>query len=128
MELNADDGGNRKCILVTNNENNIATDITYERLYRLVNGKGTKGEKFPWTYKPEQHYLTNNRWEVFELEQTELKIDDFDKAKELLAIAEKEFKLLNPNYDMKGLDIYNQLASLNPYKATDTDKKNDKCN
>lgn len=128
MELNADDGGNRKCILVTNNENNIATDITYERLYRLVNGKGTKGEKFPWTYKPEQPYLTNNRWEVFELEQAELKIDDFDKAKELLAIAEKEFKLLNPNYDMKGLDIYNQLASLNPYKATDTDKKNDKCN
>ena len=128
MELNAEDGGNRKCILVTNNENNIATDITYERLYRLVNGKGTKGEKFPWTYKPEQPYLTNNRWEVFELEQAELKIDDFDKAKELLAIAEKEFKLLNPNYDMKGLDIYNQLASLNPYKATDTDKKNDKCN
>lgn len=128
MELNADDGGNRKCILVTNNENNIAKDITYERLYRVVNGKGTKGEKFPWTYKPEQPYLTNNRWEVFELEQTELKIDDFDKAKELLAIAEKEFKLLNPNYDMKGLDIYNQLASLNPYKATDTDKKNDKCN
>ena len=128
MELNAADGGNRKCILVTNNENNIATDITYERLYRLVNGKGTKGEKFPWTYKPEQPYLTNNRWEVFELEQAELKIDDFDKAKELLAIAEKEFKLLNPNYDMKGLDIYNQLASLNPYKATDTDKKNDKCN
>lgn len=128
MELNADDGGNRKCILVTNNENNIAKDITYERLYRVVNGKGTKGEKFPWTYKAEQPYLTNNRWEVFELEQTELKIDDFDKAKELLAIAEKEFKLLNPNYDMKGLDIYNQLASLNPYKATDTDKKNDKCN
>lgn len=128
MELNSDDGGTRKCILVTNNENNIATDITYERLYRLVNGKGTKGEKFPWTYKPEQPYLTNNRWEVFELEQAELKIDDFDKAKELLAIAEKEFKLLNPNYDMKGLDIYNQLASLNPYKATDTDKKNDKCN
>lgn len=128
MELNAADGGNRKCILVTNNENNIATDITYERLYRLVNGKGTKGEKFPWTYKPEQPYLTNNRWEVFELEQAELKIDDFDKAKELLAIAEKEFKLLNPNYDMKGLDIYNQLASLNPYKATDIDKKNDKCN
>lgn len=128
MELNADDGGNRKCILVTNNENNIATDITYERLYRLVNGKGTKGENFPWTYKPEQPYLTNNRWEVFELEQTELKIDDFDKAKGLLAIAEKEFELLNPSYEMKGLDIYNQLASLNPYKATDTDKKNDKCN
>ena len=128
MELNAEDGGNRKCILVTNNENNIATDITYERLYRLVNGKGTKGEKFPWTYKPEQPYLTNNRWEVFELEQAELKIDDFDKAKGLLAIAEKEFELLNPSYEMKGLDIYNQLASLNPYKATDTDKKNDKCN
>lgn len=124
MELNADDGGNRKCILVTNNENNIAKDITYERLYRVVNGKGTKGEKFPWTYKAEQPYLTNNRWEVFELEQTELRIDDFDKANELLKVAEKEFKLLNPDYEPKDFNIYNQLASLNPQIKKNSDATN----
>ncbi len=33
-ELNKEDGGNRKFILVTNNENNICEDVTYERLRR----------------------------------------------------------------------------------------------
>jgi len=41
MELNKEDGGNRKFILCTNNENNIAKDICYERLFRIMNGKGT---------------------------------------------------------------------------------------
>ena len=30
MQLNAEDGGHRKCILVTNNENNICEVVTYE--------------------------------------------------------------------------------------------------
>jgi adenine-specific DNA-methyltransferase len=30
MSLNATDGGNRQCILVTNNENNICEEVTYE--------------------------------------------------------------------------------------------------
>ena len=36
MELNKEDGGNRQFILITNNENNIATDITYERIKRVI--------------------------------------------------------------------------------------------
>jgi len=31
MQLNAEDGGNRQCILVTNNENNICEEVTWER-------------------------------------------------------------------------------------------------
>ena len=38
MELNAEDGGNRQCILVTNNENNIAEEVTYERNKRVIEG------------------------------------------------------------------------------------------
>ena len=38
MALNADDGGNRQCILVTNNENNICEEVTYERNKRVVQG------------------------------------------------------------------------------------------
>lgn len=38
MQLNADDGGHRKCILVTNNENNICEEVTYERNKRVING------------------------------------------------------------------------------------------
>jgi adenine-specific DNA-methyltransferase len=38
MQLNAEDGGNRKCILVTNNENGICENVTYERNKRVING------------------------------------------------------------------------------------------
>ena len=45
MQLNAEDGGKRKCILVTNNENNICEEVTYERNKRVINGYTTpKGE------------------------------------------------------------------------------------
>ena len=40
MKLNAEDGGNRKFILCTNNENDICRDITYERIKRVINKEG----------------------------------------------------------------------------------------
>jgi adenine-specific DNA-methyltransferase len=44
MALNAEDGGNRQCILVTNNENNICEEVTYERNKRVIQGyTNTKG-------------------------------------------------------------------------------------
>ncbi len=46
MQLNKEDGGHRQCILVTNNENNICENVTYERNKRVINGYTTpKGEK-----------------------------------------------------------------------------------
>ena len=48
MQLNAEDGGKRKCILVTNNENHICEEVTYERNKRVIQGYITpKGEKVP---------------------------------------------------------------------------------
>ena len=45
MQLNAEDGGHRKCILVTNNENNICEEVTYERNKRVIQGYTTpKGD------------------------------------------------------------------------------------
>jgi len=53
LELNKIDGGNRQAVLITNNENNIANDITVPRLNKVINGyvhakskkviEGTKG-------------------------------------------------------------------------------------
>lgn len=40
MKLNAEDGGNRKFILCTNNENNICRDVTYERIKRVIDKEG----------------------------------------------------------------------------------------
>ena len=53
MKLNEEDGGHRKCIIVTNNENHICEEVTYERNKRVINGYTTpKGE--------EVHGLTAN--------------------------------------------------------------------
>lgn len=46
MQLNAEDGGHRQCILVTNNENGICENVTYERNKRVIEGYTTpKGDK-----------------------------------------------------------------------------------
>ena len=46
MQLNSEDGGHRQCILVTNNENKICEEVTYERNKRVINGYTTpKGEE-----------------------------------------------------------------------------------
>lgn len=61
MQLNAEDGGNRQCILATNNENNICEDVTYERNKRVIQGyTNAKGEKVDG--------LTNNNLRYYKSE------------------------------------------------------------
>lgn len=46
MQLNVEDRGHRQCILVTNNENNICEEVTYERNRRVIQGyTNAKGEE-----------------------------------------------------------------------------------
>ena len=46
MQLNEEDGGHRQCILVTNNENGICENVTYERNKRVIQGYTTpKGQQ-----------------------------------------------------------------------------------
>lgn len=40
MKTNAEDGGNRKYILCTNNESNICREVTYERIKRVIDKEG----------------------------------------------------------------------------------------
>lgn len=60
MQLNSEDGGHRKCILVTNNENNICEKVTYERNKRVINGyTNQKGEEVPGlTHNNLRYYKT----------------------------------------------------------------------
>jgi len=61
MQLNAEDGGNRQCILVTNNENNICEEVTYERNSRVIKGyTNLKGEHVAG--------LTNNNLRYYKCE------------------------------------------------------------
>lgn len=46
LELNQEDGGNRRFILCTNNENNICTDVTYPRLKTVITGIRPDGSKY----------------------------------------------------------------------------------
>ncbi len=50
LDINKEDGGNRKFILCTNNENNICEEITYKRLENVINGYG-KVEGIPTNLK-----------------------------------------------------------------------------
>ncbi len=120
MELNEEDGGNRRFILVTNNENGIGEMITRERLYRVICGKGSKCEKIAWKYSDEKPRLSQNSVRVFGLESHELTLNDLDKAEKLKAQAAVEFKKLNPSYEAQDeFDLYNELAALNPYKSVE---------
>ena len=46
MELNKQDGGNRRFILCTNNENNICEEVTYQRLKTVITGKRANGSEY----------------------------------------------------------------------------------
>ncbi len=46
LELNSEDGKNRKFILCTNNDNNICEEVTYPRLKTVITGKRTDGSKY----------------------------------------------------------------------------------
>ena len=61
MQLNAEDGGHRKCILVTNNENNICEKVTYERNKRVIQGYTTpKGEEVEGLHDNNLRYYRTN--------------------------------------------------------------------
>lgn len=40
MQMNSEDGGNRRFVLCTNNENGICRDVTYERIKRVIDKEG----------------------------------------------------------------------------------------
>ena len=82
MELNKEDGGSRKFILCTNNENNICENITYKRLSRVI-----KGYEFSGKIKNELRSYTLNKpnleridaiFQEFEDIKSEKK-EDYDK-------------------------------------------------
>ncbi|MDC4163637.1 site-specific DNA-methyltransferase, partial [Mycoplasma sp. T363T] len=79
LELNREDGGNRTFTLVTNNENNIGYEITYERLYRVSQGKGTDGESFDWLNKNKPY---NIGFDLYDVKQMDLSISSKNNIKE----------------------------------------------
>lgn len=78
MQLNSEDGGHRKCILVTNNENNICEKVTYERNKRVINGyTNQKGEEVPG--------LTRNNLRYYKTEFVHRDQSNFKSRRALMA-------------------------------------------
>ena len=105
MKLNAEDGGNRKFILCTNNENNICRDVTYERIKRVIDAEGYNeslkyykveyiptGERMYYEYTDE---LLNHIRELVELENG---VNFTDSDKIAIALTEDEFNEECKNY------------------------------
>lgn len=46
LELNREDNGNRRFIICTNNENNIAEEVTYLRINTVITGERNDGSKY----------------------------------------------------------------------------------
>ncbi len=112
MELNAEDGGKRQCILVTNNENNICEEVTYERNKRVIQGytnakgvvvEGLKSNNLLY-FKSE--YVSRNQTLKNKKELTRL-------ATELLCIKEDAFTEITKEYASKSnwLAIFKSLTT-----------------
>lgn len=100
MELNAEDGGNRKFILITNNEGNICTDVCYPRLKNVIQGyKNQDNEKIEGNHNGLRYF------QVDLIEKTtnadEMKIRLTEEIIDLLRLKENTFKTessKNANY------------------------------
>lgn len=92
LSLNGDDGGNRKFILCTNNENKIAEEVCYPRIKKIIKGytnlKGKKVEGLDGNLK----YFKTDFVDSAPTDQNKKKI--VDKSTEMLCIKENAFKLV----------------------------------
>ncbi|QTA80966.1 SAM-dependent DNA methylase [Desulfonema limicola] len=115
LQLNKEDGGNRKFILCTNNENNICTEVTYPRIKKVITGykKNGNGEQIEGLKGNLQYFetalikKTKNRDQV--------KINLTKKCTEMLCVkenifnlktSEPDFKIFSSNKNNKFLCIY----------------------
>jgi len=89
MELNKEDSGERKFILVTNNENNICTEVCYPRISNVINGYyNIKREKIKGLGGKLKYYRTD----FIEVSQTDKNKKLLtDKATDMLCIKEDTF-------------------------------------
>ncbi|MBR1465687.1 MAG: site-specific DNA-methyltransferase [Bacteroidaceae bacterium] len=101
MQFNAEDGGHRQCILVTNNENNICEEVTYERNKRVIEGYTTpKGNHVEGLHNNNLRYY---KTKLLPRERTQQNMRDLvNAATDLLCIKE---------------DLYDEEVTFGRYKV-----------
>lgn len=101
LELNKEDGGNRKFILCTNNENKICEEVTYPRLQKVIKGykKNGDGEKVEGLGGNLQYFKTDLLKQTKNKDQ--VRIDLTYKCTEMLCVKENIFNLEVDEEDYK---------------------------
>lgn len=99
LKLNKEDGGSRKFILCTNNENNICTDICYPRIKKVIEGyKNSKKEKVEGLGGNLKYFKTD----FVDAEPTDRnKKRLVDKSTEMLCLKEDCFEEVKKEGDFK---------------------------
>ena len=113
MKLNAEDGGKRKFILCTNNENNICRDVTYERIKRVIERdkyaaslKYYKVDFVPISDKLYYEYADELLKHIRELVELENGINFNGNAEIAIVLTEKELDEFAANMPDKCKAIY----------------------
>jgi adenine-specific DNA-methyltransferase len=97
LDLNKKDGGKRKFILCTNNENKICEDITYERIKRVSLGyENSKGEKVAGLGGNLKYLKTD--FVPLEKSADSLKQKIVEGSTEIICLKENAFDLVCDNY------------------------------
>lgn len=98
MKLNAEDGGNRRFILCTNNENNICRDVTYERIKRVIDKEGYvaslkyyKVDYVPISERMYYEYADELLHHIRELMELENGVNFMGNAEIAIVLTEEEF-------------------------------------
>ena len=100
LELNKNDNGKRKTVLVTNNENNICEEITYIRLKRLLDGY--KNENNEQVIEPFLNNLKYYRTDFVPAQATDINKEKLtNQSVEMLCLRENTFDLVMEDCPIK---------------------------
>ena len=113
MELNSEDGGNRRFIVCTNNENGICENVTYPRIKTVLTGVRKDGSKYSdgfranvkymkcdWTPRKPDDYLLSNALCLHVKELIELQTaKEVDGVKTVLILSKSDYKRIFDNPD-----------------------------
>ena len=96
LELNKEDGGHRRFIMCTNNENNICTDVTYPRIKTVLTGIRPDGTKYS-DGLPGNLYYFKTDFIKDEANAEQARYNLVEKVDSLLCIAENIFEEVERN-------------------------------
>jgi len=123
LKLNSEDGGDRRFILITNNENKICDEVTYPRLKKVISGYKNINSKQVSGLGGSLNFF-RTKFIKKSLNSDEMKIRIMDNCVDLLCFREGIFDVLKSNSDSYRIFKHNSriLGVYNSFDNTDLKK------